>query len=65
MKYIDLYKKIQENKLYVFSSQDLVCLFPKEKKEILRQQIHYWKKRNWIRVLKNGLYEIIYPEEKN
>jgi len=65
MKYIDLYKKLEENRLYLFSTQDLSCLFPEEKKEILRQQIHYWKKRNWIRVLKNGLYEIIYPESKN
>ena len=65
MKYIDLYKKLEENRLYLFSAQDLACLFPEEKKEILRQQIHYWKRRNWIRGLKNGLYEIIYPLEKN
>jgi predicted transcriptional regulator of viral defense system len=65
MKYIDLYKKLQDSRLYLFSTQDLFCLFPKEKKEILRQQIHYWKKHSWVRALKNGLYEIIYPEEKN
>jgi predicted transcriptional regulator of viral defense system len=65
MKYIDLYNKLEKNKLYLFSTQDLFCLFPEEKKEILRQQIYYWKRHNWIRVLKNGLYEIIYPQEKN
>ncbi len=65
MKYIDLYKRLQEDGLYLFSAKDLFCLFPGVKKEVLRQQIHYWKKHNWIRALKNGLYEIIYPEEKN
>lgn len=65
MKYIDLYKKLEESRLYLFSTQDLFCLFPKLKKEVLRQQVLYWKRRNWIRVLKNGLYEVIYPEEKN
>jgi predicted transcriptional regulator of viral defense system len=65
MKYIDLYRKLQEERLYLFSTQDLFCLFPNEKKEILRQQIHYWKNNNWIRVLKNGFYELIYPQEKN
>lgn len=65
MKYIDLYKKLQDNRLYLFSTQDLFCLFPEVKKEILRQQIHYWKKHNWLRVLKNGLYETVYPQEKN
>lgn len=65
MKYIDLYKRLEESRLYLFSTQDLFCLFPKLKKEVLRQQIHYWKKRNWIRALKNGLYALIYPQEKN
>jgi predicted transcriptional regulator of viral defense system len=65
MKYIDLYRKLEESRLYVFSTQDLICLFPQEKKEILRQQIHYWKKHSWVRALKNGLYEIIYPHQMN
>lgn len=65
MKYIDLYKKLEKSQLYLFSVQDLCCLFPAEKKESLRQQIHYWKKHNWIRVLKNGVYEIVYPEKRN
>ncbi len=65
MKYIELYKRLEDSRLYIFSTKDLFCLFPKEKEGTLKQQIHYWKKRNWIRVMKNGLYEIIYPQERN
>ena len=65
MKYIELYEKLNKAGLYLFSVQDLLCLFPQEKKEILRQQVYYWKRRNWIKALKNGLYEVIYPERKN
>lgn len=40
-------------------------MFPKEKDKILRQQIYYWKKQGWIKTLKNGLYQIIYPQQRN
>lgn len=65
MKYIDLFDRLYKNRLYLFSTHDLYSLFPSEKREILRQQIHYWKKHSWIRPLKNGVYEIIYPQQKS
>ena len=65
MKYIDLYKKLNKHRLYVFSFQDLVRLFPRHKSAILKIQIHFWKKKGWLKVLRRGVYRVAYPEEKN
>jgi len=63
MKYMGVYSELERRRIYVFSMDDLLKIFSSEK-DILKQQISYWRKRGWIRTLKKGLYEIKYPKRK-
>jgi len=63
MKFKDLYKKLEENNYYIFSSGDILSFYPKEKKYNIKKMISRWKKQGWICPLKRGLYELVYPKD--
>lgn len=63
MKFQDLYKIITKEKYFVFSFDDIFAFFPDENKSNLEKRIYTWKKRGLISRLKNGLYELAYPQD--
>lgn len=63
MKYTELYDKLENSRIYVFNIDDILKLFPSNR-DIIKQQIFYWKKQGWIKILKKGLYEIVYPKRR-
>ncbi|MBU4341940.1 MAG: hypothetical protein KJ928_05035 [Candidatus Altiarchaeota archaeon] len=63
MKYMDVYSELKERGIYVFSIDDLLKIFSSER-DIVKQQIFYWKRKGWVRTLKKGIYEIDYPKRK-
>jgi len=62
MRFQETYKKLVEKKYYIFSFGDLCVFYPKEKRSSLRQYLSRWKKQGWIGSLRNGLYELTFPE---
>lgn len=62
MRFQDTYRKLMEKKYYVFSFEDLCIFYPEEKRSSLRQYLSRWKKQGWIGSLRNGLYELTFPE---
>ncbi|OIO39479.1 MAG: hypothetical protein AUJ72_00710 [Candidatus Omnitrophica bacterium CG1_02_46_14] len=62
MRFQEVYKKLFERKYAVFSLGDLGVLYPDEKQSNLRQYLSRWKKNGWIDSLRNGLYELTFPE---
>ncbi len=62
MRFQEIYKKLVEKKYYLFSFEDLCVFYPKEKRSSLRQYLSRWKKQGWIGSLRNGLYELTFPE---
>lgn len=65
MDFKDLYKKLEKNKYYVFSFEDLRVFYTEESRENLKKLIYRWKKKGWISSLKKGLYELTYPVDFN
>lgn len=65
MKFEDFFRVIDRNKYYVFSYEDILMLFPDEKRDNLKKTTYRWKNKGWIYVLKKGLYEITYPKDIN
>ncbi|MDI6731706.1 MAG: hypothetical protein QME05_03915 [Candidatus Margulisbacteria bacterium] len=65
MKFNDLYKKLNQHRLYIFNIADAQKLFPREKYASLKVLLCWWKKKKWVKSLKRGLYQLTYPEEKN
>lgn len=63
MNFKDLYRTLERNKYYVFSYQDMMSFYPKEKKDNLKKMIYRWRKNGWIYLLKKGLYELTYPKD--
>ncbi|MFH1562239.1 MAG: hypothetical protein ABIF11_02300 [Nitrospirota bacterium] len=63
MKYIDLYHRLEKEGLFIFNLSDIVGL-SSHKKDLVKRQVSYWKKKGWIRPLKKGLYEATYPVKK-
>jgi len=63
MKYMEVYSELERRDIYVFSIDDLLKIFSSER-DILKQQIFYWRKKGWIKTLKKGIYEINYPKRK-
>lgn len=59
---MDVYRILAANELFVFSFDDLLVLYPDEKKENLRKLMYRWKNKDWVTSLKKGLYEIAYPK---
>jgi predicted transcriptional regulator of viral defense system len=62
MRFQETYRKLVEKKYYVFSFEDLCVFYTKEKRSSLRQYLSRWKKQGWIGSLRNGLYELTFPE---
>lgn len=65
MNFYDIYKTLEHERYYIFSSEDISLFYPKEKKHNLSKLIYRWKKKGWVYPLKNGLYELTYPEVFN
>jgi predicted transcriptional regulator of viral defense system len=65
MEFKDLYKKLEKNKYYVFSFEDLRIFYTDESRENLKKLIYRWKKKGWVSSLKKGLYELTYPADFN
>ncbi|MFH1846905.1 MAG: hypothetical protein ABH869_05055 [Candidatus Omnitrophota bacterium] len=63
MKFKDLYQTLEQNKYYVFSFQDILSFYPREKRANLKRIINRWGKKRWIYSLKRGLYELTYPKD--
>ena len=64
MRFQETYKKLVEKKYYVFSFEDLCVFYPKEQRSSLRQYLSRWKNQGWIARLRNGLYELTFPESR-
>jgi len=62
MRFQEAYKGLVEKKYYIFSFEDLCVFYPQEKRSSLRQYLSRWKKQGWIGALRNGLYELTFPE---
>jgi predicted transcriptional regulator of viral defense system len=65
MKFINVYRTLEANNLFVFSFDDLLLLYPDETKKNLRKVMYRWKRKGWVASLKKGLYEIAYPKPLN
>jgi len=63
MVFNEFYKKLEKNKLYVFSLNDVLTIFPDAKKDCIKKCLYRWKKGQLIRSIKKGMYELIYPKE--
>lgn len=63
MKFDTLYRTLEKNKYYIFSSGDILSFYPKEKRTNLKKMISRWSEKGWIRPLKRGLYELSYPRD--
>jgi len=65
MKYTELYNKLEKAGIYVITLDDLLKIFPSNaNRNVIKQQISYWKKSGWILSLKKGLYEVVYLRRK-
>ncbi len=64
MRFQEAYKKLVEKKYYVFSFEDLCVFYPQEQRSSLRQYLSRWKNQGWIASLRNGLYELTFPESR-
>lgn len=65
MSFKELYKNISGLGYYVFSLEDLVTLYPDEKRHNIKVMLHRWKGKGWVCALKKGLYEMCYPKDLN
>lgn len=65
MRFIELYKILEKNKLFIFSYKDISNIFPKEIKGNIKKLIYRWKKAGWIHAIKRELYELTYPRDLN
>ena len=65
MRFQETYKELIAKKYYIFSFEDLCIFYPEEKRSNLRQYLSRWKKQEWIRSLRKGLYELTYPEGRS
>ena len=63
MKFEEFYKTLSGKKYYLFTSEDVLSFYPREKKESLKKLLYRWKGKGFIRALKRDFYELIYPEE--
>lgn len=64
MKYSQVYKKLAADQFYLFSFGELKKFFPRESPAQLKLQIHQWKHQGWLKVLRRGVYQLAWPEEK-
>ena len=58
MLYLKLIQRLQKEKFFIFSLQDLLILFPEENKKTLQNQMTEWVKRKYVERLKKNLYEL-------
>ncbi len=65
MKFREIYKTLESRKLYVFSTEELLLLYPGETNENLKKLVYRWKQKGWIIALKRGLFELAYPRSFN
>ncbi len=65
MQFRDLFTTLQKSNYYIFSYEEILAFFPREKRENLKRMIYRWAEKNWICSLKRGLYELIYPKDLN
>lgn len=63
MKFRDFYRTLERNRYYIFSYEDILSFYPKEKRLNLKRMIYRWKKKRWLSTLKKGLYELTYPKD--
>lgn len=64
MKFNQLSKKLIAHRFYLFSLEELRKFYPREKPGQLRLQVHQWKRMGWLKVLRRGVYQLAWPEEK-
>lgn len=48
--------------LVLFSVEEARLLIPERDRPLLNLQLHQWSRKGWVRRLKQGLYELAYPE---
>lgn len=58
MLYLKLIQRLQKERYFIFSFQDLLSLFPKENRKTLQNQLTEWVKRKYLIRLKRNLYEL-------
>jgi predicted transcriptional regulator of viral defense system len=58
MLYLRLIQRLQREKFFIFSLQELLILFPEENKKTLQNQLTEWVKRKYVMRLKKNLYEL-------
>ena len=65
MKFNELYLVLEKNKYYVFALKDILTFYPNENLINLKKLVYRWKKRGLIKILKKGLYELVFPKDYN
>ena len=65
MKFNDLYRRLEQDKYYLFSFKDILTFFPQESKDNLKKMISRWKEKGWLAALKRECYELSYPKDFN
>lgn len=63
MNFKELYRTIEKNRYYVFSYEDIISFYPRERRNSLKKLLYTWKNKEWIYALKRGLYELTYPRD--
>ena len=58
MLYLKLIQRLQKEKFFIFSLQDLLIFFPEENKKTLQNQMTEWVRRKYVTRLKKNLYEL-------
>ena len=53
---------LRKNGLSLFSVPEARLLLPRQNRGTFALQLHQWCRKDWIRRLKHGLYEVAYPE---
>ena len=61
MRFEEIYKTLSAQKYYVFSCEDVLTFFPREKKASVKQYLSRWKKNGLVASLRKGLYELTFP----
>jgi predicted transcriptional regulator of viral defense system len=65
MEFRELYMTLEKNKFYIFSYNDILSFYPREKIDTLKKMFRRWRENGWLYLLKRGLYELTYPKDYN
>lgn len=61
MEYLKLISELRKKKLYIFSLEDIINLFPDQSLKTLKNNLSRWMKQNRFIRLKRDLYEFVEP----